>query len=82
MNVSADTPEPTEPEPELPEITVEVPAAGEDDRSWLHAIGSLLSLRGGRPHPNPRVQWALEKLWIAAAERAVRILGSDLTETE
>lgn len=53
----------------------------EDDaqqRLWLRAVIPLLQLRSGEPDPSNRVQFALDRMYISACERVVRILRSDV----
>ncbi len=55
--------------------------AGFNDRLWLEAVLPILQNPPADLHPNPRVQFALDRLQVAACERAVRILSSDLAPT-
>ncbi|WP_165253083.1 hypothetical protein [Paludisphaera soli] len=50
------------------------------DRLWIRAIAPLLQPSSPEPDPNPRVQFALDRMRIAACERIARILASDLPE--
>ncbi len=47
-------------------------------RLWLRAIGDLVAKRAKTTDPSDRVQFALDMLFVAAAERGVRILGNDV----
>src|SRR5262245_33452507 len=49
-------------------------------RLWLKAILPLIQLRSGEVDPNGRVQFAFDRMCIAACERISRILRSDLAE--
>ena len=49
-------------------------------RLWIRTLTPLLQLRGHESDPSDRVQLALDKLFIAACERIVRILQSDLDQ--
>lgn len=51
---------------------------GLNDRLWLKALVPILHGLSDEPDANPRVQFAIDRLRIAACERAVRILSSDL----
>ena len=48
------------------------------NRLWLRAILPLLQPAPVDPDPNPRVQFAFDRMRIAACERAARILASDV----
>jgi hypothetical protein len=48
------------------------------NRLWLRAILPLLQPNPVDPDPNPRVQFAFDRMRIAACERAARILASDV----
>ncbi|WP_156512743.1 hypothetical protein [Planctomyces sp. SH-PL62] len=50
------------------------------DRLWIKAIAPLLQATTADPAPNPRVQFALDRMRIAACERIARILSSDLAD--
>ncbi|WP_165068374.1 hypothetical protein [Paludisphaera rhizosphaerae] len=76
-----------EPEPEeLDELEVSleverlaiVEAIEARNRLWLRAILPLLQQPPIEPDPNPRVQFAFDRMRIAACERAARILASDV----
>ncbi len=54
-------------------------AAG--DRLWLRAIAPLLLPPSTELETSPRVQFALDRMRIAACERIARILASDLPES-
>jgi hypothetical protein len=47
-------------------------------RLWLRAIIPLLQLRSDKSDPSDRVQFALDMMMIAAADRVTRLLRSDL----
>lgn len=49
-----------------------------EKRLWLRSMGAILLNRIAESDKSGRVQYALDMLAIAAAERAVRICGSDL----
>ena len=49
-------------------------------RLWLKTLTALLQLRSHESDPSGRVQFAFDQLHVAACERAVRILHSDLPE--
>lgn len=59
---------------------VDAAASAALDRLWPRTIAPLLALRSHDPDPSPRVQLAYDLMFIAATERAARILGSDLPE--
>lgn len=74
-------PEP-EPEPEDDEIEGENEPffdSGAEDRLMIGALLETIAVRH-RAEPSPRVQFALDMLTIAACERAIRIMRSDLPE--
>jgi hypothetical protein len=48
------------------------------NRLWIKAVVPILQLRPHEAPQNVRVQYALDRLQIAACERLVRILSSDL----
>ncbi len=81
-------PNSTAPEPAVPDPTDDqtdealIDAAADDAqrRLWLRAITALLQIRSIEPDPADRVQRALDRLWIAAADRAARILRSDMLD--
>jgi hypothetical protein len=52
------------------------------NRLWIKAIVPILQLRSRDAHVNVRVQYALDRLHIAACERLTRILASDLPPVE
>ena len=80
---------------EIPDPTTDSPAQAEADedrdlavdeaadegrqRLWIRTLTPLLNLRVRESDPSDRVQFALDRLQIAACERAVRILQSDLS---
>jgi hypothetical protein len=66
-------------EAESPEVSFELDI---QNRLWLRAILPVLQLRPRGPDPGGRVQFAFDRMLIAACERAARILGSDLPATE
>ena len=47
-------------------------------RLWIKAVVPILQLRPHEVPQNVRLQYALDRLQIAACERLVRILSSDL----
>jgi hypothetical protein len=51
-------------------------------RLWLRAIAELVARRRKDTDPSDRVQFALDMLYVAACERAVRILGNDLPRAQ
>lgn len=53
-----------------------------EQRMWLRTIHGMLSERSGEADTSPRVQFARDMLAIAAAERGMRILNSDITCSE
>ena len=53
-------------------------AADAQARLWVRALTPLLQLRSIESDPSARVQFALDKMHIAACERITRILGSDV----
>ena len=64
---------------ELPEGPVPDPAAAViEGRMMLTEITAFLAAYRAEPAREPRVQYALDMAAIAACERAVRILRSDL----
>jgi hypothetical protein len=69
------------------------PEAGPDDcpgalpfevdaqqRLWLKAVIPLLQLRSGEADPSGRVQFALDRMYVSACERIIRILHCDLDD--
>jgi hypothetical protein len=48
------------------------------NRLWIKAVVPILQLRPHEAPHNVRLQYALDRLRIAACERLVRILSSDL----
>jgi hypothetical protein len=48
------------------------------NRLWIKAIVPVLQLRMAEAPRNGRVQFALDRLQVAACERLTRILSSDL----
>jgi len=48
------------------------------NRLWLRAVLPLLQQPPAEPDPNPRVQFAFDRMRIAACEREARILASDV----
>lgn len=56
----------------------ECPDLDMQGRLWLRAVIALLEHRPSEPDQNGRVQFALDRLAVAACERATRILRSDL----
>lgn len=48
------------------------------NRLWLRSILPILQTPPADPDPNPRVQFAFDRMRIAACERAARILASDV----
>ncbi len=55
----------------------------ENNREWLLAIAPIVTAGySTEPNVDRRVQYALDMLVIAAAERATRILRSDLPPVE
>lgn len=77
---TAGNPPPDEPnEPATPEeVAAEILGDEAQKRQWLRAIVPLLQLRSHESDPSDRVQFAFDRLFIAACERAARILRSDL----
>jgi hypothetical protein len=55
--------------------------AGLEDRLWIRTIAAILQIAPVDPLPNPRVQFAFDRLQVAACERAVRILSSDVASS-
>ena len=47
-------------------------------RLWIRALTPLLQLRVHTTDPSDRVQYAFDKMYVAACERVARILRSDL----
>jgi hypothetical protein len=47
-------------------------------RLWIKAVAPILQLRPHDATQNVRLQYALDRLQIAACERLIRILSSDL----
>jgi hypothetical protein len=47
-------------------------------RLWIRALIPLLQLRSHEPDPSNRVQFAFDRMHVAACERIARILRSDL----
>jgi hypothetical protein len=52
----------------------------DDQRAWLHVALEVIAARHQEPDRSDRVGLALDLLMIAAAERARRILRSDLPQ--
>lgn len=91
--MTPDAPEPTaQPDPdEIPSTGMiegpgflqhfsEYEAIEARDRLWIKVIAPLLQAATADPDPNPRVQFALDRMRIAACERIARILSSDLAD--
>lgn len=51
-------------------------------RLWIRAITPILQLRAPDARGNVRVQFAFDRLQIAACERLTRLLSSDLPAVE
>jgi hypothetical protein len=51
-------------------------------RLWIKVIGPLVQCRSQDSDPSPRVQLALDRMFIAACERATRIFNSDVEPIE
>ena len=68
-------------EPPLDQDYIHYEAVERQNRLWLKAVLPLLQTRD-LDGPNPRVQFALDRMRIAACERAARILASDLPSVE
>jgi hypothetical protein len=49
-------------------------------RLWLRTLISLLQLRSGEVDPSCRVQFAFDRMYIAACERITRILRDDVAD--
>jgi len=64
------------------EAPPEVEDPGIDQRLWVQACLKVVAAHTMDPDTPTRVQFALDRLAIAAAERCVRILHSDLREEE
>lgn len=74
------TPSPNEPHAEIAtEMDDPLDSIGISDRLWLRTILQIIQASTNESHPNPRVQFALDRVQIAACERAMRVLSSDLT---
>lgn len=71
-----------EAEPDAVEELAEAYNFEENGRKWLRAIGAVLNSYATDSATDRRVQYALDDLSIAAAERACRILRSDLPPLE
>lgn len=63
-----------------PADPVDAAACEVERRAWLRAIVPFLQLRSHDTDPSPRVQLAFDRVHVAACERAVRLLNSDLVE--
>ena len=63
---------------DLVESTAEMIGAESQARLWLRAITPVLQMRSTDSDPSDRVQYAFDKMHIAACERITRILGSDV----
>jgi hypothetical protein len=63
---------------ETEEDAVDAAADDQANRLWLRTCMELVKERKIETDPSSRVQFALDCMAIAAAERAVRILGADL----
>ncbi len=61
------------------ECAAELLADDSQRRLWLRAIMPILQMQSHDPRPCDRVQFAFDRLHIAACERATRILRSDLS---
>lgn len=57
---------------------VEYEAVQAQDRLWIKAVVPLLQLRPPDAPRNGRVQFAFDRMQVAACERLARILSSDL----
>jgi hypothetical protein len=65
-------------EPGTADALSELADADIQNRLWLRALVPLLQLRAQEADPSDRVQFALDRMHIAACERVARILRSDL----
>src|SRR4051794_25414888 len=61
-----DEPQPVETESGLVDVDIQ-------NRLWIKALVPLLQLRAQEADPSERVQFALDRMYIAACERAARI---------
>jgi hypothetical protein len=76
MSDTDDDPEAVEPtEVDLVDMALDFEV---QQRLWIKAIGNLLEQRKADSDPSPRVQFAIDCLYVAACERGVRILSADL----
>jgi hypothetical protein len=56
--------------------------ADDPDLRWLEAITTLLAHRSQETDPSPRVQFAMDMMVIAAAERVTRLLNNDVVDVQ
>ncbi|MGO9924154.1 MAG: hypothetical protein ACLQIB_56865 [Isosphaeraceae bacterium] len=75
-----DSAEPQDPTAE--EIAQQIIDLESQQRLWLKAILPLLQLRSPDADPSDRVQFAFDRMTIAACERAARILRGDLSSEQ
>lgn len=65
---------------QLVEALAQIRAEEHELRAWLRAITPLFQIHLSEDSPVPdRVRFAVDRLWIAACERAARILRSDIS---
>jgi len=74
-STAAESPDPTG---QAEEALIDAAADDAQARLWLRSITALLQSRPAEPDSDPKIQKALSRLWIAAADRAARILRADV----
>jgi len=83
-----DEPEPTEPDDGAADpldltpdqMMAECVAIEAEKREWLKACRKIMAGRTHDSDPSSRVQFAADLVYVAAAERAARLLRSDMPD--
>ena len=50
-----------------------------DQRAWLRAGDAILATLAAERDVDERVQWSIDRLWVATCDRMSRIMASDVT---
>ncbi len=76
---TADTEPSPEPEPDS-QVELAVPVQDDDasSRAWVDSIVALLAGRAAEQDDNEKLQRALDRMYVAAAQRLERIMRSDI----
>ncbi len=74
---TAESPD-SDPAAESDDALIDAAADDAQARLWLRTITMLLQSRPAEPDADTKIQRALSRLWIAAADRAARILRADV----